>query len=119
MEKKFKFELTEQDIVHALRDSCKWQIDRHEIREALVKAICIEIKEYDLEKWLRKASEKSIKDIARWKLLQDFIQCRQEQESMVREFEVMKQSFDKVIEEVHQYKDIMQHLRQQEELLKE
>ncbi len=118
IQKKYKFELSENDILSAIRDSCKYALDRHEIREALVKAIGLELKEVDLERYITKASEKAIKDIARWKLLQDYISIRKDNDDMIRQFTNMKDSYDKVMDEIHEFKDILKHLREQYELLK-
>lgn len=118
MNKKWNVEIDESDLINILCKEISWKINHREIRESLVKAVGIILKDKDIERYITKASEKAIKDIAKWKLMQDYIQMKQENEVFTQKVDTMIENFNLVMKEIQEYKTIMETLQTQYEAMK-
>jgi len=94
------------------------KVSHYDIRKALQDAITLILKEEDIKKLLPNAIEKATKDIARWKLVRENIYYGIQLEKINSKIDDNNKTFEQVIKEVLEYKDIMKHLKEQEKLLK-
>lgn len=94
------------------------KISHYDVRRALENSIVLILKEDDIKDLLPKAIEKASKDIAKWKLARENVYYGVQLEKINSKVDSMIESFNKVMKEAQEYKDIMKHLKEQTELLK-